>query len=437
MRRWIIRLAVLAAIVGIAIGARAWFLKPEPIDVIVAPVERGIVEETITNTRAGTVKAHRRTRLSPESGGMALEIPFDEGETVKQGDVLLRLDDSLQQAQLALAQRELEAARARQKQSCVQAERAQREMARIARLFEEKITPEDTLDGARAAADAARAACEASASEVERSASAVRLAQVEVDRMVLRAPFSGIVAEISIELGEWTSPSPPALPIPPVIDLIDPTSIYVSAPMDEVDAARLHPGLRGRVTVDSHRGQAFWGSIVRVSPFVLDVEAQNRTVEIDVELDDQTLSATLKPGTSADVEIVLETHENTLRVPTSALFEGNQVLVVEAGKLVAKTIEIGLKNWNWTEIQSGLEPGDTIITTLDRPEIKAGALVGEQKRDTTVGVARPPGAVGAPSGGSPSGAAASRGAEGATSEGRALSSDQADSEAARNAAATP
>ncbi len=101
MRRWIIRLALLAAVVAIAIGVRAWFLKPEPIEVTVTTVESGTVEETITNTRAGTVKAHRRTRLSPESGGMALAIPFDEGQMVKQGDVLLRLDDSMPRAQLA------------------------------------------------------------------------------------------------------------------------------------------------------------------------------------------------------------------------------------------------------------------------------------------------------------------------------------------------
>ena len=80
-------------------------------------VERGTIEETITNTRAGTVKAHRRTRLSPESGGMALAIPFDEGQMVKQGDVLLRLDDSLQRAQLAAR-----AARARGRQGAPETE---------------------------------------------------------------------------------------------------------------------------------------------------------------------------------------------------------------------------------------------------------------------------------------------------------------------------
>jgi HlyD family secretion protein len=375
MRRWIIRLAVLAAIVAVAIGARAWFLKPDPVEVMTARVEHGTVEETITNTRAGTVKAHRRTRLSPESGGMAKSIPFDEGDLVKKGDVLLKLDDSAQRARLGLAQRELEATEARRHQACVQAERAEQERERFRRLHEQKVVSEDVLDGARAAAASARAACDAAASDVERARSSIGVAKVELDKTTLIAPFDGIVAEISIELGEWTAPSPPALPIPPVIDLIDQTSIYVSAPMDEVDAARLEPGLRGRVTVDSHRGQEFWGTIVRVSPFVLDLEAQNRTLEVDVELDDERLSATLKPGTSADVEIVLETHENTLRIPTSALFEGNQVLVVEGDRLAAREIEVGLKNWNWTEVLGGISDGDRIVVTLDRPEIQPGALV--------------------------------------------------------------
>jgi len=93
------------------------------------------------------------------------------------------------------------------------------------------------------------------------------------------------------EVGEYITPSPPGLPIPAVLDLIDPSSIYVSAPMDEVDSARIHPGQHARVTIDSFPGRTFEGLAARVAPYVLDLEAQNRTVEIEVALDDAELAA--------------------------------------------------------------------------------------------------------------------------------------------------
>ena len=100
------------------------------------------------------------------------------------------------------------------------------------------------------------------------------------------APFPGVVAEVSTEVGEWVTPSPPLLTSPAVVDLIDPTSLYVSAPMDEVDSARIRAGQIAKLTVDSQPGQVFGARVARVAPYVLDVEAQNRTVEIEVELDD-------------------------------------------------------------------------------------------------------------------------------------------------------
>jgi HlyD family secretion protein len=201
------------------------------------------------------------------------------------------------------------------------------------------------------------------------------VAQRELDYTVLRAPFDGVVADSSIEVGEWSTPSPPAMPVPSVLDIIDPSSIYVSAPMDEVDSARLAPGLPARVTVDSHAGKQFPGRVVRVASYVLDVEEQNRTVEIEVELDDRTFAATLLPGTSADVEVVLETRPGVLRVPSSALLSGDKVLVVENGRLAQRTVEVGLRNWDVSEIRGGLARGDAVVVSLDRPEVVPGARV--------------------------------------------------------------
>ena len=115
--------------------------------------------------------------------------------------------------------------------------------------------------------------------------------------------------------------------------------------------------------------------MVRVAPYVLDLEAQNRTVEIEVELDDQEVAARLLPGTSADVEVVLEARDRVLRLPTSALLEGNRALVARDGTLVEQPVRVGLRNWDWAEILEGLSPEQAVVISLDRVEVKAGARV--------------------------------------------------------------
>ncbi len=199
------------------------------------------------------------------------------------------------------------------------------------------------------------------------------VAHTEVDKTIVRAPFAGVVAEVATEVGEWTTPSPPALPVPPVIDMLDPDSIYVSAPMDEVDSARIHANQPTRVTVDSHRDRDFAGTVTRVAPYVLDIEAQNRTVEIEVELTDLR-ETVLLPGTSADVEVILSTRQDVLRISTSSLIEGGKVLVLEGDRLSERPVELGLRNWDFTEIVDGLSEGDLIVTSLDRQEVEDGAL---------------------------------------------------------------
>ncbi len=108
---------------------------------------------------------------------------------------------------------------------------------------------------------------------------------------------------------------------------------------------------------------------------MLDVEAQNRTVEIEVELDDQKLPALLLPGTSADVEVVLDARDGVTRIPTPALLEGDQVLVVEGNRLQSRQVEVGLKNWDFVEILEGLRDGEQIVVSLDRAGVEQGAVV--------------------------------------------------------------
>ena len=372
-RRLWSRLAILAAVVAVIVLARFTLFAPEAVPVRTVGAVAGLVEETVTNSRAGTVKARRRAKLAPEIGGKVLSLPHRRGARVSAGELLLRVDDALQRARLALAKDDAEASLARRDQVCLAAERAERERERTARLADQGIVSTDLLDRVDSQARAAEAACRAAGAAAERAASAVALAEAELEKTVLRAPFDGVVADVFIEVGEWTAPSPPALPIPPILDLIDMRDIYVSAPMDEVDSARIQEDQAARVTVDSYPGQEFPARVVEVAPYVVDRLEQNRTVEIELEFDDDAIASTLLPGTSADAEVILSSREGVLRVPTSALLEGGKVLLLEDESIVERSVDLGLRNWDFTEVKGGLEPGARVVVSLDRPEVVAGA----------------------------------------------------------------
>jgi HlyD family secretion protein len=372
-RRVLSRGLILLGVLALVALLRFTLLAPDAVPVRVVAVETGRVEETVTNSRAGTVKARRRAKLAPEVGGRVLELPRRRGARVRKGDLLLRVDDALQAAQLRLAEDERKAALAQRDQACLAAERAARESERTRSLATQGIVSADLIDGVFSQARTAQAACRAAGATAERAGSAVALARAQLDKTVLRAPFDGVVADTFIEVGEWTSPSPPALPIPPVLDLIDTRSIYVSAPMDEVDSARIRKGQAARVSVDSLPGKHFAASVVEVAPYVMDRLEQNRTIEIELELEDTAVADALLPGTSADAEVILSHRDDVLRVPTSALLEGGRVLVLEADRLVERKLELGLRNWDLTEVTSGLAAGERVVVSLDRPEVKAGA----------------------------------------------------------------
>ena len=370
IKRWLVVAAVLVILIVVL---KLTVFEPEIIRVRIATVERGVVEETVTNTRAGTVKVHRRAELSPQIGGLVVATPHLEGSLVSAGDLLLKLDDRVQQAELILARRSVVAAEAQADEACLAAELAQTELDRTISLHDSGIASDSSLDALRTERDRSRAACAAGKAAVSQAAAQVAVVEVRIDFTELRAPFNGIVAEVSTEIGEWITPSPPGLPIPPVIDLLDPASIYVSAPIDEVDAERVKVGQTVRMSVDSRPDVRFFGRVERVAPYVLDVLEQNRTVEIEVSFDDQVLVEGVLPGTSADVDVILDQRLEVLRVPSSAVAEDGKVLVLVDGILVEGRIEPGLNNWQFTEVVSGLSEGDSIVAARDSTEIKPGA----------------------------------------------------------------
>jgi HlyD family secretion protein len=340
--------------------------------VLLGEVGRGTVEATISNTRAGTVEACQRTKLSTISGGRIEVLAVKEGDKVRKGQLLMQLWNADQQAEQRLATAVTETARKRVVEACTIADNAVREAERRRDLFKQGFISESAYDSARVEADARSAACTTARTDVAQAEARVNVTRVVQGRTVLIAPFDGTVAKIVGEVGEYSTPSPPGVATPPAIDLIDESCLYVKAPMDEVDAPKIQVGQPVRITLDALPKQWFPGKVKRIAPYVSAVEKQARTVDIEATLDDPASAGRLLVGYSADVEIILEVRQNVLRVPTSALLEGGRVLVLEKGKLAERTLKTGLANWEYTEVLDGLAAGDRIVTSLERSGVKAG-----------------------------------------------------------------
>jgi HlyD family secretion protein len=370
------RIAVIAALVVAVLAAVWYFSRPEPVRVTLVTAERGSVAATVANTRAGTVDACRRAGLSPALGGQIASLPIVDGERVEAGALLLELWNEDVKAELTLAERDARAARSRAREACVVADVAKRDAERIARLRVDRLASEEAADQAEGRALSTAAACTAAEDATRVADARVDVTRARLDRTQLRAPFAGVIAEVNGELGEFVTPSPVGIPTPPTVDLIDASCLYISAPIDEVDAPRVREGLPARITLDAFPDRVFPGHVRRVAPYVLDQEKQARTVEIEAEFADPE-KAGLLAGYSADVEVVLEERADTLRLPTSVILPDGTVFVFDAatGTIATRSVELGISNWEFTEVLSGLAAGDRVVSSVDREGVVDGATV--------------------------------------------------------------
>lgn len=372
-RAWLLTAGVL-----VTLGAAPFLAScSKAVAVSAATVESGSVRASVSNTRAGTIDACRRAKLAPSTGGQIAKLLVHKGDRVKAGAVLIELWNEDLRAQLDVAAKDAAASVERGEQACATARVSRAEAERWRSMLDQKLVSIDAAQKFIGGADADEAACRGANLGIKSAAARVNNARAMIERTRIRAPFDGTVAEINGELGEFVTPSPVGVPTPPSVDLIDNSCLYISAPIDEVDAPQIRAGMPARITLDAFPGRFFEGHVRRVAPYVLDAEKQARTVEIEAEIDSKEGRESLLPGYSADVEVILAVHENVLRVPTPALIEGKYVLLIDpsSSKATKRAVEKGIGNWDYTEILGGLKAGDRIVTSIDRAGVADGVKV--------------------------------------------------------------
>ncbi|MDP3979052.1 MAG: efflux RND transporter periplasmic adaptor subunit [Pseudomonas sp.] len=373
MRKILVAVPLLLALAA----AFWWWSRPQPLPVRLVTVQRGPVETLVANTRAGTLKACRRTQLSFNLGAQVSERLVEEGQRVEAGQVLMRLRQDELKARVREVEARLDGLGNQRQQRCLQADLERRDHQRLARLQERQLVAADRVDQSATRARLSALACSAAALAIRETEANLALQRALLDQATLRAPFAGIIAEINGEVGEFVTPSPPGIPTPPAVDLIDDSCLYVEAPIDEVDAARVKPGMPVRISLDAFRGEHFAGQVSRIAPFVRDLERQARTVDVEARFDPVPVELALLTGYSADVEVLIEQRPQTLRIPTESLLEGRRVLRYDAAAGVLREVRLrtGLANWRWTEVLDGLAEGERILASLEQDGLADGVAV--------------------------------------------------------------
>ena len=313
-------------------------LRPAPKTVAWVQPSQGDLVVSVVNTRAGTIKSCQRAGLSLPGGGVVQSIAVSAGDRVSQGQRLLTLWSEDLQAELASAEASAALNQVLREQSCIEAEFKAREARRLLTLRARNLTSQTLSEQAESIAAHSRLACKAASAQAKVDAARSAAIRARLSKTELHAPFAGVIAEVNSKPGEYMTPSPPGIAMPPVIDLIDDSCLYVSAPIDEIDAARLKVGQPAIIRLDALPGQGFPARVRRIAPYVKELEKQARTVEVEVAR-----------------------HNAVWRLPAEARREDGKVLRLDGDRLTLISPHFGLENWNWVEVKEGIAPQDKLV----------------------------------------------------------------------------
>jgi HlyD family secretion protein len=341
---------------------------PEPpISVELVKVEKGAVEQIAANSRSGTITPCRQSNLSLAIGGIIDSINISEGDIVKKDQILLILNNDVQTAQIELSKGEYQAAKIEEERACELADLAKREFVRGLTLKEKGLISNERFDQLESDSTSSGHICEYHRSLSRISADKINLLTIELNQRTLKAPFTGFVSKINGEVGEYLTPSPQGIMTPPAVELLDTSCLYVTAPIDEVEASKLKIGQYARITLDAFRGEIFEGVISKLGSRISDNEKQARTLEVEAAFINPEEDMQILVGYSADIEVVTSSTGNVLRVPTESVIGGSELVIFNetTNELEIRPIKIGAYNWTWSEVTEGIDLNDRFLKSTN------------------------------------------------------------------------
>jgi membrane fusion protein, multidrug efflux system len=294
------------------------------VPVELAQAELGSTSRAITAT--GTVEPIRTIGINSQMAGILLAVNVEEGNSVRAGAVLARIDARELQAQLASAEASLEVARRA-------AERAQQ-------LYDQKIVTAAEYERDQAAFTSARATRDQ--------------LRTRIGYATIQAPIAGVVLEKRVETGDVVGAQSR------LFVLGDISTLVVRVPVSELDVAALRPGAAAELALDAVPGATLEGRVRRIFPRA---DSLTRLVPVEVQLT-QAAARVARPGFLARVTFHLQPRDNVLLVPVGAIVEGTAgpaVFVVSNSIANRRPVQRGVSYQGKVEILNGVAPGDTLV----------------------------------------------------------------------------
>lgn len=308
-----------------------------PAAVETAPVTLGTIAREVTVS--GTVEPIRTVAVNSQMAGALLDVNVEEGSPVREGQVLARIDAREIAAQVRSAQASYGVAQAA--------------LERAEQLRQRQVITAAEYERDQAARDAARAQLDG-----------LRARQ---GYSTVRAPSSGVITVKSVESGDVVGAQTK------LFEIADVSTMVVPVRVSELDVVKLSPGDRARVELDALPGRTLDGRIRRIFP---SADPATRLVPVEVALQGEGARAA-RPGFLARVSLALGQNQGVKLVPQSAIVQSageTSVFVVKDGKAERRPVETGLTSRGQVEVLSGLEAGETVVTTGNN-NVRDGAEV--------------------------------------------------------------
>jgi RND family efflux transporter MFP subunit len=369
-RRWIAAGGLV--IVGL-IGAGAWFGLSGgaalPVRTVMAqPIAGGAANASVLDA-TGYVTARRQATVSAQITGTLTEVLIEEGDHVKVGQVLGRLEDTAQRAALAQAQAQLKSVRALLVQYQAQLAQSERDVKRAEDLVERKLVSQQAVEQARTQVETGAAQVQGQRKQIELAQASVRSAQVQLGYCTVRAPFTGVVIAKAAQVGEIVSPlsAGGGFTRTGIGTIVDMDSLEIEVDVNEAYINRVQPGQPVESVLNAYPDWKIPSHVIAIIPTA---DRSKATVKVRIGLD--LKEGRIVPDMGVRVSF-LEEHKPDVQtqerprgvlVPAAAIRrEGDQtvVFVLKERRAQRRTVTLGGAIGDTRQVLAGVSPGEAVI----------------------------------------------------------------------------